>query len=75
MRTRSDIIGLLEQNRKTIKNFGVKELGVFGSFAREEQTAVSDVDVLVELEQRLSTSIWTFFSFLKICLEARSISL
>ena len=53
MRTRSDIIGLLEQNRKTIKNFGVKELGVFGSFAREEQTAVSDVDVLVELEQRL----------------------
>lgn len=50
MKTRSDIINLLEENRETIKSFGVSELGVFGSYARGEQTANSDVDVLVDLE-------------------------
>ena len=50
MRTRSDIIDLLEQNREAMKDFGVRELGIFGSFAREEQTEKSDVDVLVDLK-------------------------
>jgi predicted nucleotidyltransferase len=50
MKTRSDIIRLLEENRSAIKSFGVTELGVFGSFARGEQTDTSDVDVLVDLK-------------------------
>jgi len=65
MRTRSDIISLLEQNRKAIKNFGVRELGVFGSFAREEQTATSDVDVLVDLEQKTFDSYMDLLFFLE----------
>lgn len=50
MKTRSDILNLLDQNRETIKSLGVKELGLFGSFARDEQTTKSDVDLLVDLE-------------------------
>ena len=30
--------------------FGVRKIGVFGSFARDEATLHSDVDVLVEFE-------------------------
>lgn len=30
------------------KRYQVKELGIFGSYVRQEQTADSDVDVLVE---------------------------
>lgn len=65
MRTRSDIINLLEQNRKSIKNFGVRELGVLGSFAREEQTAASDVDVLVDLEHKTFDSYMNLLFFLE----------
>lgn len=36
-------------HREPIKRFGVREIGVFGSFARGDQEATSDVDVLVEL--------------------------
>ncbi len=50
MKTRSDIISLIENNRDAIKGFGVRELGVFGSFARGDQTEKSDVDVLVDLQ-------------------------
>jgi len=50
MGSQGDIIKILENERETIKSFGVRELGVFGSFARNEQTEKSDVDVLVDLE-------------------------
>jgi hypothetical protein len=35
-----------EQKRLTL--LGVKNIGLFGSFARGEQTALSDIDLLVE---------------------------
>ena len=31
--------------------FGVKKIGLFGSFSRREQTDTSDVDFIVEFEQ------------------------
>jgi len=51
METRDDILSLLGEKRELIRKFGVKELGIFGSFARNEQRANSDVDVLVEMER------------------------
>ena len=51
METRSDILDLLENRRESIRQFGVRELGVFGSFARNEQNPDSDVDVLVDLKR------------------------
>ncbi|KFD40753.1 hypothetical protein DK28_0200980 [Peptococcaceae bacterium SCADC1_2_3] len=42
----------LEENKEQIKRvFHIKEIGIFGSFIREEQTASSDIDVLVEFEK------------------------
>lgn len=52
MKTQREILQLLEANREKIKSFGVKEIGVFGSVARNEQKEASDVDVLVELERK-----------------------
>lgn len=37
------------------ESFGVKRIGIFGSFARGDQTRKSDVDVLVELADGYST--------------------
>ena len=65
MKSRSDIIELIEQNRSAIKNFGVRELGLFGSFAREEQQLSSDVDILVELERETFKDYMGLLSFLQ----------
>jgi len=42
----------LEEKRAYIKErFHISEIGVFGSFIRGEQTAGSDIDILVEFEK------------------------
>ena len=55
MTTRDDIINLLVDRRDTIRGFGVREIGVFGSFARGDNGKNSDVDVLVELAPERET--------------------
>ncbi|MBI5191221.1 MAG: nucleotidyltransferase family protein [Nitrospirae bacterium] len=47
-----DAIEILRQHEDELRRqFGVKRIGVFGSFARGEQTKMSDVDVLVEFDR------------------------
>ena len=41
----------LVANRKTLRKYGVKRIGLFGSYARGSATAASDIDFLVELER------------------------
>lgn len=48
--TKEEILALLLKHRAEIQNYGIKQLGLFGSFARNQQKASSDVDVLVEFE-------------------------
>ena len=71
------IVELLKKNDATIrKNFHVRKIGVFGSFARSEEKAESDVDVLVEFEEGYKT--FDNFIELKYFLEelfARSVDL
>ena len=45
---KNSLFGILRQNKKVFLDFGVKRLGVFGSFVRGEQNEESDVDILVE---------------------------
>ena len=46
------ILQKLDENHDTIKNFGVRRLGLFGSYARGAETDVSDMDFLVEFEKK-----------------------
>ena len=46
------IIKTLRDHQADIRRFGVKRLGLFGSFARGEQKASSDLDFVVELEAK-----------------------
>lgn len=50
VQTREEIVKILDENRTQLRAFGVKRLGLFGSFVRGEQRADSDVDMLVEFE-------------------------
>ena len=54
------IIKNLQKNKSTLaKKFKVKELAVFGSYAREENLKNSDLDLLVEFSEPVS--FFTFF--------------
>lgn len=44
------ILQFIRRNRAHIKSFGVAQIGLFGSFARNEQCSDSDIDLLVEYE-------------------------
>ena len=47
--TRSQALRILEANHEQLKRLGVEKIALYGSVARNEATAESDVDVLVEL--------------------------
>ncbi len=50
MLTRQDVLQILRENKERFaEKYGVTKLGLFGSFARNEATEASDVDVCVEM--------------------------
>ncbi|MGA8830283.1 MAG: nucleotidyltransferase family protein [Desulfomonilaceae bacterium] len=46
------ILQKLDENRDTIKDLGVRKLGLFGSYARGDEKQTSDMDFLVEFEKK-----------------------
>ncbi len=54
--TIEDIIVPLQEKKQFLSdNFGVREIGIFGSFAKGTQTVSSDIDIVVELEKGKKT--------------------
>lgn len=52
MRTLEDVKNILSRHKEKLKqNYKVKEIGIFGSYARGEQKEISDVDIMVEFEE------------------------
>ena len=41
----------LVENRETLRKYGVKRIGLFGSYARGTATPASDIDFLVDLKR------------------------
>ncbi len=57
-----EILKTLESHKQELqKRFGIKEIGVFGSYVRGEQREDSDLDVLVEFETPVD-----LFTFLEL---------
>jgi hypothetical protein len=55
VQTKAHVLALLREHYCHIRAFGVRRLGLFGSFAREQQGRESDVDILVEFEPGAKT--------------------
>lgn len=53
--TKDRILGLIRGNQDRIRAYGVRKVGLFGSFVRDEQNLESDIDLLVEFEQDKKT--------------------
>ena len=51
MQTKDSIINFLKQNKQIIQEkYDVNNIGLFGSFARDEATKDSDIDILVDMK-------------------------
>ena len=51
--TKNEILTFLQRKKKEFKNlFDIKNIGLFGSYAREENNESSDIDIVYVLEDR-----------------------
>ena len=69
--TRSSVLETLAEQRDEVRRFGVRSLGLFGSAARGEATATSDLDFLVEFERRALIRTWACSSIWRNCSAVR----
>jgi len=59
MRTLEEIKRVLRERKEEIrKRYGVVIIGIFGSYARGEQSQLSDVDILVEVERPIGLKLF-----------------
>ncbi|MEX0747067.1 MAG: nucleotidyltransferase domain-containing protein [Rhodothermales bacterium] len=67
--TRDTIVRLLEEQKSYLSDeFGVGRIGLFGSYAREQASAASDVDLLVELRRPIGFRFLELIDYLEFLL-------
>ena len=50
MTTKENIISLLKTHKLELSRYGVSEIGLFGSYLRNQQSKQSDIDLLIDFE-------------------------
>ena len=53
--SKEDILGILRNDSSQLRTFGVRRIGLFGSFVHGTQVDSSDVDLFVEFEPSKKT--------------------
>ena len=55
MKTLKEVKQIIEENREELeKKYKIEEIGIFGSYVRNEQTKTSDIDILVTFKKDAS---------------------
>ena len=55
MLNKSYILAQISAHREQLKAMGAEKLGLFGSYARNQQTADSDIDFIIEFQKGKKT--------------------
>lgn len=50
MTTKENILAILKSHKPELLKFGVQNVGLFGSYLRNEQSNKSDIDLLIDFE-------------------------
>lgn len=50
MTTKENIIAVLRSHKHELSKLGVRNVGLFGSYLRNEQSGESDIDLLIDFE-------------------------
>lgn len=63
MITKKQIVERILSNSILIRQYGISRIGLFGSYARQQQKEDSDIDILIDFEGDKET----FDNFMAIC--------
>ena len=50
MTTKEYILSTIRSNKPELNRYGIKNIGLFGSYVRDEQSEDSDIDILIDFE-------------------------
>lgn len=50
MTTKNQILKTIKAHKSDFKKFGISEIGLFGSYIRNENSSKSDIDLLIDFE-------------------------
>ena len=73
--TKQEVMNILKDNLNNFASFGVTEVGLFGSFVREEQTSSSDVDLLVNLQNHDWDNFCNLIDFAETLFKGRKVDI
>lgn len=72
MKTLDEIRTILAQKKEKIyQDYGVRILGIFGSYSRDEQSITSDIDLLIEIDRPIGLKFYELWEYLENLLECR----
>ena len=64
--TKTYILDFLQSNKEVFKrDFGLTEIGLFGSYAKDSATQDSDIDIVVQMEDKNYFKLIEFENYLK----------
>ncbi len=63
MKEKEKILQILSKKKSILRNYGIKRIGLFGSYLKNEQNTESDLDILIDFFPEKET----FDNFMKIC--------
>jgi predicted nucleotidyltransferase len=63
MTTKDNILNTLKSNKLKLRKFGIRSVGLFGSYIHEEQSSGSDIDLLIDFEPEKEN----FDNFMAVC--------
>ncbi|MCL2502824.1 MAG: nucleotidyltransferase family protein [Bacteroidales bacterium] len=63
MTSKNTILSIIHTHKPQLELYGVNRIGLFGSYARNEQHPQSDIDILVDFEPEKET----FSNFMSLC--------
>lgn len=63
MTNKEHILRILKSQKAKIAQLGIKDIGLFGSYVRDEQTEESDIDILIDFEPDKEN----FDNFMLVC--------
>jgi uncharacterized protein len=62
MTTKENILKTLKSNKPKLSKLGIRNVGLFGSYIRNEQSSTSDIDLLIDFEPEKEN----FDNFMKV---------
>ena len=63
MTTKDYILNTIRTNRQKLFRFGIRNVGLFGSYARNEQSDKSDIDILIDFEPEMEN----YDNYMAVC--------